>query len=93
MNSVMCVQVREMLAETMHRLVERVTGDKIKAEEVFNERAELSQHQCYKAAVNHYKHNCFNWHKTEVGLHSCFLLILKQPGNILSKFRKCWWLL
>uniref|UniRef100_A0A4W6FDU0 legumain n=1 Tax=Lates calcarifer TaxID=8187 RepID=A0A4W6FDU0_LATCA len=59
------LKVREMLAETMHRLVERVTGDKIKAEEVFNERAELSQHQCYKAAVNHYKHNCFNWHKTE----------------------------
>uniref|UniRef100_A0A8C4EIW8 legumain n=1 Tax=Dicentrarchus labrax TaxID=13489 RepID=A0A8C4EIW8_DICLA len=29
---------------------------------------DLSQHQCYKAAVNHYKHNCFNWHKTEVEL-------------------------
>ncbi|XP_039993903.1 legumain [Xiphias gladius] len=59
------LKVREMLAETMHQVVERVTGNKLKAEEVLNDRAELSQHQCYKAAVDHYKHNCFNWHKTE----------------------------
>ncbi|XP_019953480.2 legumain [Paralichthys olivaceus] len=59
------LKVREMLAETMHQVVEKVTGSKLKAEEVFNERADLSQHQCYKAAVKHYKQNCFNWHKTE----------------------------
>ncbi|XP_035024676.1 legumain isoform X2 [Hippoglossus stenolepis] len=59
------LKVREMLAETMHRVVEKVTGSKVEAEVVFNERADLSQHQCYKAAVKHYKQNCFNWHKTE----------------------------
>ncbi|XP_022620417.1 legumain [Seriola dumerili] len=59
------LKVREMLAEMMHRVVERVTGDKMKAEEVLNDRADLSQHQCYKAAVQHYKHECFNWHKAE----------------------------
>lgn len=59
------LKVREMMAETMRQVVEKVTGDKLKAEEILNERAELSQHQCYKAAVNHYKHNCYNWHKTE----------------------------
>uniref|UniRef100_A0A8C9X0Z5 legumain n=1 Tax=Sander lucioperca TaxID=283035 RepID=A0A8C9X0Z5_SANLU len=42
-----------------------VTGNHLKAQDVLNDRAELSQHQCYKAAVNHYKYNCFNWHKTE----------------------------
>ncbi|XP_071354904.1 legumain [Trachinotus anak] len=59
------LKVRETLAETMHQVVERVTGNKLEADEVFNERAELSQHQCYKASVSHYKHTCFNWHKTE----------------------------
>ncbi|XP_029349263.1 legumain [Echeneis naucrates] len=59
------LKVREMMSETMHKVVETVTGSKIKAGQVFNERAELSQHHCYKAAVDHYKHNCFNWHKTE----------------------------
>jgi len=55
-----------MLAETMRLVVERVTGNKLKAEDALNERAELSQHQCYKAALNHYKNNCFNWHRAEV---------------------------
>ncbi|TNN64179.1 Legumain [Liparis tanakae] len=57
--------VRDMLAETMRLVVERVTGNKRKAEDVLNERAELTQHQCYKAALTHYKNNCFNWHRTE----------------------------
>ncbi|XP_070835972.1 legumain [Chaetodon trifascialis] len=59
------LKVREMLADTMRQVVEKVTGNVLKAEEVLNERAELSQHGCYMAALNHYKHNCFNWHKTE----------------------------
>ncbi|KAI3367463.1 hypothetical protein L3Q82_026321 [Scortum barcoo] len=59
------LKVREMMAETMRQVVEKVTGSKEKAEAVLNERAGLSQHQCYKDALNHYKHNCFNWHRTE----------------------------
>lgn len=54
------------MAETMRRVVEGVTGNKMKAEEILNSKDDLSQHSCYKAAVNHYKHNCYNWHKTEV---------------------------
>ncbi|XP_029317130.1 legumain [Cottoperca gobio] len=58
-------KVREMLAETMRHVVEQVTGNKLKAEQVLGEQVDLSQHQCYMAAVNHFKHNCFNWHRTE----------------------------
>lgn len=61
-----CVQTREMMANTMRAVLEKVTGSKLKADEIFNQRSELSQHRCYKAAVSHYKHTCFNWHKTEV---------------------------
>ncbi|KAF0043921.1 hypothetical protein F2P81_003079 [Scophthalmus maximus] len=72
------LKVREMMAKTMRQVVEKVTGSELKAEQVLNERAELSQHRCYKDAVNHYKHNCFNWHKTEVELHGLFFCSLKS---------------
>lgn len=58
-------KIREILADNMRQVVEQVTGSNLKAEEVLNERLDLSQHECYQAAVNHYKHNCFNWHKQE----------------------------
>ncbi|KAF7653654.1 hypothetical protein LDENG_00080260 [Lucifuga dentata] len=61
----MHLKIRELMADTMRRVVEGVTGNKMKAEKILNERSDLSQHSCYKAALNHYKHKCFNWHKTE----------------------------
>uniref|UniRef100_A0A3Q1GBA6 legumain n=1 Tax=Acanthochromis polyacanthus TaxID=80966 RepID=A0A3Q1GBA6_9TELE len=64
---------------------EKVTGDEIEADEILNERAELSQHQCYQAANKHYKYNCFNWHKTEVELHRRKLSVhLNQPPCCFS---------
>ncbi|KAM9707657.1 legumain [Menidia menidia] len=59
------LKTKELLAGTMRLLVEKVTGSKLEAEAVLSERADLSQHQCYKAAVDFYKRHCFNWHKTE----------------------------
>lgn len=61
-----CVQVREKMADTMRKVVELVTGNKLMADGVLNDRSKLSQHQCYKAAVSHYKHTCFNWNKPQV---------------------------
>uniref|UniRef100_A0A674MVU9 legumain n=1 Tax=Takifugu rubripes TaxID=31033 RepID=A0A674MVU9_TAKRU len=64
---------RELLEEINRHLkvgskrivVQKVTGDTLKTVQVLNEQADLTQHECYQAAVNHYKHNCFNWHKQE----------------------------
>lgn len=61
--------MRHLLASVMNRVVLRVTGDPLKTEEVLNERADLTQHGCYQAVVNHYKHKCFNWHEQEVNQH------------------------
>lgn len=57
----------------MYLVVQKVTGNRLETEEVLYDRADLTQHSCYQAAVNHYKHNCFNWHRQEVGLseHDC----------------------
>lgn len=61
-----CVQIREVLADTMRRVVQKVTGGEMSARVLLNARTELTQHACYKAAVSHYKTACFNWHKMEV---------------------------
>lgn len=50
----------------MRRIVEKVTGSKVKAAKLLNQRAELTQRGCYKAAVQHFKLHCFNWHRTQV---------------------------
>ncbi|XP_061599802.1 legumain [Cololabis saira] len=59
------LKVRELMAETMRLVVQKVTGSRFTAQEVLDQRAELSQHRCYKDAVGFFKRNCFNWHKTE----------------------------
>uniref|UniRef100_A0AAX7U5U4 Legumain n=2 Tax=Astatotilapia calliptera TaxID=8154 RepID=A0AAX7U5U4_ASTCA len=59
------LKLRDIMADTMRKVVERVVGNTFKANDMVNSRADLSQHQCYKAAVKHFKHNCFNWSKPE----------------------------
>lgn len=59
------LKIREILAENMFQIAHSVTGDKLKAEKIIQSRTRLTQHQCYKSALLHYRDNCFNWHKTE----------------------------
>ncbi|XP_077477278.1 legumain [Stigmatopora argus] len=70
-------KVREMLAATTRQLAETVTGDGAEAVEVMNERRDLTQHRCYRAAVDHYKMNCFNWNKAqyEYALRHLYVLV------------------
>lgn len=58
-------KIREMLSENMKQIVRLVTGDKLKADGILSKRSRLTQHQCYKSAIQHYKNHCFNWHKSE----------------------------
>ncbi|XP_019728225.1 legumain [Hippocampus comes] len=71
------LKVREMLAATMRQIAERVTGNRFEAEKVVNERRDLTQHRCYRTAVDHYKHNCFNWNKAkyEYALRHLYALV------------------
>lgn len=62
----LCVQIREMMADTMHKVVSMVTGSRLTTQEVLSEHADLTQHKCYRSAMTHFKYNCFNWHRTEV---------------------------
>ncbi|KAL2098738.1 hypothetical protein ACEWY4_005218 [Coilia grayii] len=56
------LKTRELLAETMRKVVQKVMGSNGDAEKLLNQRMELTQHECYKTAVTHYRSRCFNWH-------------------------------
>ncbi|XP_056152453.1 legumain [Lampris incognitus] len=85
------LKAREMMGETMRRVVKEVTGDKLKTQNIMNNRMELSQYSCYRAAVEHYKHNCFNWHKTEFEYalrHLYTLVNLCEEGYPADRIQK-----
>lgn len=58
--------MRELLGNTMRKIVEHVVQEKEEVQDYLDGREDLTQYECYKTAVNHYKKHCFNWHKQEV---------------------------
>lgn len=58
-------KIRQIMADYMFDIAYNVIGDKLKAEQIINSRTTLTQHQCYKSSLLHYRDHCFNWHKTE----------------------------
>ncbi|MCI4376912.1 hypothetical protein PGIGA_G00193910 [Pangasianodon gigas] len=56
------MKVRELLANTVRKVAERVMGTHLEVQQVIAEHQELTQYECYRAAVTHFKTHCFNWH-------------------------------
>lgn len=50
----------------MHKIVEHVVQDKEEVKDYLDGREDLTQYECYKTTVKHYKKHCFNWHQQEV---------------------------
>ncbi len=50
----------------MRKIVEHVVQEKEEVQDYLEGREELTEYECYKTAVNHYKKHCFNWHQQEV---------------------------
>uniref|UniRef100_A0A671SHK0 Legumain n=1 Tax=Sinocyclocheilus anshuiensis TaxID=1608454 RepID=A0A671SHK0_9TELE len=56
------LQVRELLGNTMRKIVEHVVQENEEVQDYLDGREELTEYECYKTAVKHYKKHCFNWH-------------------------------
>ncbi|KAI5108353.1 legumain precursor [Silurus meridionalis] len=71
------MKVRELLANTMRKVAERVVKTHLEVQQVIAEHQELTQYQCYRAAVTHFKTNCFNWHdqQYEYALRHLYVLV------------------
>uniref|UniRef100_A0A4W4DNG5 Legumain n=1 Tax=Electrophorus electricus TaxID=8005 RepID=A0A4W4DNG5_ELEEL len=59
------LKMRELLADTMRKVAETVVGKGLEAQQVLDERQEISQYECYAAALTRFKSSCFNWHNQE----------------------------
>ncbi|MGH0179834.1 UNVERIFIED_CONTAM: hypothetical protein FKN15_022378 [Acipenser sinensis] len=78
------LKVRELLKETMRRIVSVVTESRERTEQALADRLELTtQHDCYQAAVEHYKTRCFNWHSPmyEYALRQLYALVNLCEGG------------
>ncbi|XP_062851745.1 legumain [Trichomycterus rosablanca] len=59
------MKVRELMADTMSKVVQQLVSSHPEVQKVLKEHNELSQYECYRAALTHFKSTCFNWHKQE----------------------------
>ncbi|KAK6481260.1 legumain-like [Huso huso] len=78
------LKVRELLKETMRRIVSVVTESRERTEQALTDRLELTtKHDCYQAAVEHYKTRCFNWHSPtyEYALRQLYALVNLCEGG------------
>uniref|UniRef100_A0A673KUX9 Legumain n=1 Tax=Sinocyclocheilus rhinocerous TaxID=307959 RepID=A0A673KUX9_9TELE len=68
-NAVKCFlstrSVRELLGNTMRKIVAHVVQENEEVQDYLDGREELTGYECYKTAVKHYKKHCFNWHQQE----------------------------
>ncbi|XP_041122497.1 legumain-like isoform X2 [Polyodon spathula] len=78
------LKVRELLKETMRRIVSVVTESGERTRQALADRLELTtHHDCYQAAVEHYKTRCFNWHSPtyEYALRQLYALVNLCEGG------------
>ncbi|KAI4871389.1 hypothetical protein NFI96_015111 [Prochilodus magdalenae] len=77
------LKVRKLLADTMRMVAERVVGEQLEVQKVLDERQELTQHQCYRDALTHFKTHCFNWHEQqyEYALRHLYVLVNLCEGG------------
>ncbi|XP_064818005.1 legumain-like [Oncorhynchus masou masou] len=59
----------EQLRQKMVKVVQCVTGVNHENPKILSVKMDLTQHQCYKDAVSHYKTHCSDWFSTEYGYH------------------------
>ncbi|KAL7889168.1 hypothetical protein AOLI_G00014260 [Acnodon oligacanthus] len=71
------LKVRKLLADTMRLVAERVVGEQREVQNVLDEHQEVTEHECYRDTLTHFKTHCFNWHdpQYEYALRHLYVLV------------------
>lgn len=56
------LESRNIMEKSVRKIVSWITGSDDETERILTERAPLTAHDCYQAAVSHFREHCFNWH-------------------------------
>lgn len=54
------------MEKSVRKIVSLLTRSDEEVERLLSERAPLTAHDCYQAAVSHFRTHCFNWHSPTV---------------------------
>lgn len=77
------LEARHVIEKSVRKIVSVVARSDAKAERLLSERAPLTAHDCYRAAVSHFRTYCFNWHSPmyEYALRHLYVLVnlCEQP--------------
>ncbi|XP_073466141.1 legumain-like [Aquarana catesbeiana] len=55
-------EAKALIEESVKKIVSLVTESDEITEEIFTDRLDINDRSCYRAAVEHFKKRCFNWH-------------------------------
>ncbi|XP_069765721.1 legumain-like isoform X2 [Narcine bancroftii] len=59
------LEVRELIQQTVERIVTLATDSKEQANRVLTTKQHLTNRENYRAAVEYFRIHCFDWHKPE----------------------------
>ncbi|KAL8169025.1 UNVERIFIED_CONTAM: hypothetical protein K2H54_032098 [Gekko kuhli] len=68
---------RRLIQDSMYKTVYFITNSAEQTEQILSNRMDLSNHDCYQAAADHFKTHCFNWHNPqyEYALRQLYVLV------------------
>lgn len=71
------LDARHVIEKSVQKIVSLIARSGAEAEGLLSERAELTAHDCYQAAVSHFRTHCFNWHSPtyEYALRHLYVLV------------------
>ncbi|XP_076979507.1 legumain [Tamandua tetradactyla] len=71
------MEARRVMEMSVQKIVSLLVSSDAEVEPLLSERASLTEHDCYEAAVAHFRTHCFNWHSStyEYALRHLYVLV------------------
>ncbi|XP_012580116.1 PREDICTED: legumain isoform X1 [Condylura cristata] len=71
------LEARTVIEKSVQKIVSLLARSDAEADRLLSARATLTAHDCYQAAVSHFRSRCFNWHSSVQHEHALrFLYVL-----------------
>ncbi|XP_018414010.1 PREDICTED: legumain [Nanorana parkeri] len=84
-------EAKALVQESVKKIVSIVTGTDEMMEEIFGDQADINDRTCYRAAAEHFKSQCFDWHNPlyEYAMRQLYTLVnLCESGYPLESITR-----
>ncbi|XP_006208279.2 legumain [Vicugna pacos] len=71
------LEARHVIEKSVRKIASLISGSDAEGDRLLSQRALLMAHDCYQAAVSHFRTHCFNWHSPtyEYALRHLYVLV------------------